>query len=130
MSKTGKNILLPGAPSTKIGNNAAISLFNNFQKGNENPSFEELLPSDVEEDGEVYSILGSFAYYLATNPPKNRTTNNLLVAETVQLYFGKVKEQLKIKFPKAVDWKTESEWYSSMLKNLKDATERNKSFNC
>ncbi len=92
----------------------------------ENPSFEELLPSDVEEDGEVYSILGSFAYYLATNPPKNRTTNNLLVAETVQLYFGKVKEQLKIKFPKAVDWKTESEWYSSMLKNLKDAIERNK----
>jgi len=61
MSKTGKNILLPGAPSTKIGNNAAISLFNNFQKENEYPSFEELLPSDVEEDGEVYSILGSFA---------------------------------------------------------------------
>ena len=73
------------------------------------------------------AIAGSFSFFnQSPDPPKNRTTNNLFVAETVQLYFGKVKEQLKIKFPKAVDWKTESEWYSSMLKNLKDATERNK----
>jgi hypothetical protein len=128
MAMPGKirNILLPGARSTQGGNNSAMALFNNFQKENDNPPFEELLPTDVEEDGEVFGILGSFAYYLATNPPKNKTTNNLLVAETVQLYFGKVKEQLKNKFPKAVDWKNESEWYSTLLKNLKDATERNK----
>jgi hypothetical protein len=126
MSKKISQILFVGAPSTKSGNTSAMVLFNKFQGENENPAVEDLLPTDVEEDGEVFSILDSSAYILATNPPKNKATKNLLVADTVQIYFGKVKEQLKAKFPNALAWKNESDWYSTMLKNLKDAAEQNK----
>ena len=76
------------------------------------PFVDDLTPEDIASPGDIESIMCSWAEYMSTNPP--RYMNNqakLLKADGVGNGFGLIKEYLKDRFGRHVDWADET-WFT------------------
>ena len=76
------------------------------------PFVDDLTPEDVASPGDIESIMCSWAEYMSTNPPRYMNNRDkLLKADGVGNGFGLIKEYLKDRFGRHVDW-TDETWFT------------------
>ena len=76
------------------------------------PFVDDLTPEDVASPGDIESIMCSWAEYMSTNPPRYMNNRDkLLNADGVGNGFGLIKEYLKDRFGRHVDW-TDETWFT------------------
>lgn len=76
------------------------------------PSVDDLTPEDVANVGDISSIMCLWAEYMMANPPRHaNNSNKLLKPDGVGNGFGLIKEYLKDRFSRHVDWEDES-WFT------------------
>ena len=115
---------LSAAASTISGNNSAIRRFDEFQKARSDPAFCELKELHVSEEHLQKLMLDFGTYLVKTDLHYGQEST---ITPTVKAkYFGKVKEELKQKFPKHSAWRDEAEWYTPLQNGIeKGATRTN-----
>jgi hypothetical protein len=105
--------------STQRGDTAAQGLFDELQRQNGDPTFEELSDVHVEADN-MKMLLRDVAVYLAvTKTQDRRSKDGKLIGETTKgNYLTKIKELLKEKFPKHEAWPSEGTWFPPIKAKL------------
>lgn len=115
----------PGSSdSTIAGTGSAVKVFDRFQKGREDPVLDEITEVHVEGD-HLVSLLTAFGTYFRDLQIK--TPLGFMTPKTKGIYYGKVKEELKKKFPLHVFWLDKDAW-TSMLKNFNTGCTRQRQF--
>ena len=115
-----------GGPRLHAALPAAKTRFNRYLATIGLPKIDDLQDADVENPGDISTIMGGWGAYLMRNPPRYLNNSSKILEPTgVGNAFGLIKENLKSKFPNHDDFGDES-WFTMQKANIVSSLGKNK----
>ena len=124
---------MPGNPAPRLDssseslkrvNDAAVGLYNIYAADEGDPCLDLLTEADVEGDN-LQVILCGFGRWLGVTPIENRNNSGKnITKDTKEEYLRKIKEKLRLKFPKHVAWQSEKEWFGQLKTSFRTLASR------